>query len=139
TTVLAITWGVLLANLVRPGDYIPAETRVQLLESYESNLSGRTEAAEQVTSQGPLQPVVDIVPRNFFAAASNNSMMLQVVFVAVLIGIGLIQISAEKAKPMLDFMGSLNETVLRIIEMIMNVAPYGVFGLIAALIVDLAG
>lgn len=139
TTVFAITIGVLLVSLIRPGDKIPDETREQLTQSYQYNVEERSQSAEVVLNQGPLQPLVDMVPRNFFAAASNNANMLQVVFVAVLIGIGLIQISSEKAKPLLSFMESLNETVLRIIEMIMELAPYGVFGLISALIVDLAG
>src|SRR5690606_35024800 len=74
-----------------------------------------------------------------FAAASENSQMLQVVFVAILIGIGLIQIPREKARPLLEFFDSLNDVIIRIVDIIMTLAPYGVFALMGGLIVDLAG
>ncbi len=139
TTVIAISIGLAFVNVLQPGKALPVDTREQLKESYKENVAERNQTAEQVLNRGPLQPIVDIVPRNFFAAASDNANMLQVVFVAILLGIGIIQIGKEKAKVLIDFFDSLNDVVIRIVDIIMKVAPIGVFGLMSALIVDLAG
>lgn len=139
TTVFAISIGLAFVNLLKPGKALPVETREQLKESYKENVEERNQTAEQVLNRGSLQPIIDIVPRNFFAAASNNANMLQVVFVAILLGIGIIQIGKEKAKVLIDFFDSLNDVVIKIVDIIMKVAPIGVFGLMSALIVDLAG
>ncbi|TNE70720.1 dicarboxylate/amino acid:cation symporter [bacterium] len=139
TTVIAISIGLLYVNVLKPGKALPVETREQLKESYKDNVADRNKSAEEVLQRGPLDPIVDIVPRNFFAAASNNANMLQVVFVAILLGIGIIQIGKEKAKVLIDFFDSLNDVVIKIVDMIMKFAPLGVFGLMSALIVDLAG
>jgi Na+/H+-dicarboxylate symporter len=139
TTVIAITIGLIYVNVLKPGSALPAETRDQLTASYTQNVMERSEKAESVINRTPLQPIVDMVPRNFFQAASDNSQMLQVVFVAILIGIGLIQISKEKSQPLMSFFDSLNEVIMRVVDIIMKVAPYGVFALISGLIIDLAG
>jgi Na+/H+-dicarboxylate symporter len=139
TTVIAITIGLTLVNLMQPGKALPLETREQLTASYDQTVADRGARADEVLNRTPLQPLVDIVPRNVIAAASDNSQMLQVVFVAILLGIGLIQIAPDKAKPMLDFFGSLNDVIIRVVDIIMLLAPYGVFALMGGLIVDLAG
>jgi Na+/H+-dicarboxylate symporter len=139
TTVFAITIGLTIVNLLEPGASLPQETRDQLTSSYNQAVVDRGAKAEEVLKRSPMQPIVDIVPRNFFAAAADNSQMLQVVFVAILLGIGLIQINQNKAKPLLDFFDSLNDVIIRIVDIIMMVAPYGVFALMGGLIVDLAG
>jgi len=139
TTVIAISIGLVYVNLFQPGSALPVETRDQLTASYSQNVIERSEKAESVINRTPLQPIVDMVPRNFFQAASDNSQMLQVVFVAILIGIGLIQISKEKSQPLMSFFDSLNEVIMRVVDLIMKVAPYGVFALISGLIIDLAG
>lgn len=139
TTVIAITIGLVLVNVMKPGKALPLETREQLTASYDQSVADRGERADEVLNRSPLQPLVDIVPRNIIAAASENSQMLQVVFVAILLGIGLIQIAPEKAKPMLQFFESLNDVIIRVVDIIMMLAPYGVFALMGGLIVDLAG
>lgn len=139
TTVIAITIGLVIVNVMQPGKALPIETREQLTASYDQSIAERGAKADEVLNRSPLQPLVDIVPRNFFAAASENSQMLQVVFVAILIGIGLIQIPREKARPLLEFFDSLNDVIIRIVDIIMTLAPYGVFALMGGLIVDLAG
>ena len=107
--------------------------------SYQENIEGQEEAATEVLDRSPLEFIVDIVPSNFFAAASENANMLQIVFVALIIGIGLMKIPSEKSKILVDFFDALNDVIIKIVEMIMKIAPYGVFALIAAVIVDLGG
>ena len=139
TTAVAVTIGLLAVNILQPGATVPNEMKTKLQETYQSSVSGRVEAAEEVKERSVLQPVVDMVPSNFFNSASNNRNMLQVVFVAIIIGIALIQISKSKAKPVLDFFEGINELVIKLVDNIMLIAPYGVFALIADTITSIAG
>ena len=139
TTAVAVTIGLLAVNILQPGATVPDEMKTKLQETYQSSVSGRVEAAEEVKERSVLQPIVDMVPSNFFNSASNNRNMLQVVFVAIIIGIALIQISKSKAKPVLDFFEGINELVIKLVDNIMLIAPYGVFALIADTITSIAG
>ena len=139
TTVFAVTIGLISVNVIKPGTSLPEETKISLQETYSGSIEERSRSAEEVMNRGPLDFIVDIVPENFFAAASDNSLMLQVVFVAILLGIGIIQIGGEKGQFLITFFDSLNDVIIKIVDMIMKTAPYGVFALMASLIVDLAG
>ena len=136
TTVIAVSVGLLLVNIVKPGESISEKTRTELIQAYDSDAEKKRSAAAENKNAGPLQPLVDLVPSNFVAAASDNKNMLQVIFFSILFGISMILIPSEKAKPIKDFFDSFNEVVLKIIDIIMMFAPYGVFGLLAALIVE---
>ncbi|MCS7082566.1 MAG: dicarboxylate/amino acid:cation symporter [Bacteroidetes bacterium] len=139
TTVLAITLGLLLVNVLRPGQGLPAEMRQELMKSYAANVEQSAQRAQEVQQTSPLQPIVDIVPENLLRAASDNRNMLQIVFVALLLGIGLIGIERSKAEPVRAFFAGLNEVIIRLVELIMRMAPLGVFALITGVIADLAG
>ena len=136
TTVIAVSVGLFLVNIVKPGDTISEKTRTELIGKYDSEADKKRNAAAENKEAGPLQPLVDLVPSNFVAAASDNRNMLQVIFFSILFGISIILIPPNKAKPIKDFFDSFNEVVLKIIDIIMMFAPYGVFGLLAALIVE---
>ena len=125
--------------MLQPGSTVPEDMKSKLQDTYQSSVSGRVEAAEEVKDRSALQPIVDMVPSNFFSSASNNRNMLQVVFVAIIIGIALIQINKNKAKPVLDFFEGINELVIKLVDNIMLMAPYGVFALIADTITSIAG
>jgi Na+/H+-dicarboxylate symporter len=139
TTIFAITIGLTVVNIIQPGNFLPVETQEQLMSGYQENIEGSAKTAQALKEQSPLTFLVDIVPQNFFASAADNGNMLQVVFVAILLGIGIIQIPAEKGKPLITFFDSLNDVIIKIVDIIMLIAPYGVFALMAAVIVDLAG
>jgi len=96
-------------------------------------------AAVEARERGPLQILVDLVPDNFFNAASSNRNMLQVVFVALFLGVGLIQVPAKTAKPLLEAFEGLTAVVIRLVDLIMLIAPLGVFSLIANTITTVAG
>ncbi len=106
------------------------------MEAYASDATARIDAASKQAKQGPLQALVDIVPSNFFEAASSNRNMLQVIFFSVFFGIGLILIPPEKAQPVKDFFDGLNEVILKMVDLIMLMAPFGVLALLAGLVVD---
>ena len=136
TTILAVILGLVLVNTIQPGKSIQEETRQELMMAYEDNASEKRAAAAQQREAGPLQPLVDIVPDNVFKATTNNRNMLQVIFFAVFFGIGLILIPSEKAAPVKAFFDAFNEVILKLIDLIMLAAPYGVFALLAALVVE---
>lgn len=136
TTVTAVSVGLLVVNVVGPGRSITEETRLSLVEGFQDLAQDKIAAAEMEKEKGPLQALVDLVPDNIFAAASANGNMLQVIFFVVFFGIGLILVPDEKAKPVKDFFDGLNEVILKLIDLIMLAAPYGVFALLAALVVD---
>lgn len=136
TTVCAVLLGLLLVNVISPGSSITEETRQELLDGYSGDASSKIEIAAAQKGKGPLQPLVDLVPGNIFNAMTDNTNMLQVIFFVIFFGIGLILIEPAKAKPVKDFVDALNEVVLKMIDVIMLGAPYGVFALLAALVVE---
>ena len=139
TTVLAISIGLIIGNLLRPGETLPTETRDQLMATYGENTDRTLKGAESLKESSPLQPIVDMVPDNIIAAAGNNTAMLQVVFFAVLAGIALISIPKEKAFPVISFFDGVNELTIKIVDFVMLIAPIGVFALMGSLVVDIAG
>jgi Na+/H+-dicarboxylate symporter len=136
TTVLAIIIGLGIVNMVGPGRGLDESTRDNLLNDFAADAGKRIMAAEQQREAGPLQALVDLVPDNIVGAATSNGNMLQVIFFVIMFGIGLILIDPKKAKPVKDFFDGVNEVVLKLIDLIMIAAPYGVFALLAALVVE---
>lgn len=136
TTVIAVSIGLGMVNLIQPGGAISEDTRNDLITSYESDASTRIADAQRQKDAGPLQALEDIVPSNIFAAAGDNANMLQVIFFAIFFGIGLILIPEAVGKPVKDFFDGFNEVILKLIDLIMLTAPYGVFALLAALVVE---
>ncbi|WP_029596638.1 dicarboxylate/amino acid:cation symporter [Flavobacterium sp. ACAM 123] len=137
STVIAVTIGLGLANLIKPGRYINQESRESLIQNFSVDASQKIEMAASAKKNGPLQPLIDIVPDNFFKALSDNGSMLQVILFVILLGIGLILVEEEKAKPVVDFFKGLNDVIMKIIDIIMLFSPYGVFALMASLMVEI--
>lgn len=136
TTVIAVSIGLLVVNGFKPGNTISDETRTELVQAYSNDADQKREIAQEKKESGPLQPLVDLVPSNFLGAASDNKNMLQVIFFSILFGIAMILIPQTKSKPVKSFFDSLNDVILKIIDLIMLCAPYGVFALLASLIVE---
>ncbi|MEJ2113305.1 MAG: dicarboxylate/amino acid:cation symporter, partial [Flavobacteriaceae bacterium] len=138
TTVIAITIGLLLVNTLQPGEGVSESTIVKLTETYANDNSVQskiTEATRQKES-GPLQFLEDMVPDNAFSALSDNKLMLQVIFFAIFLGISMLLIGEKSAKPLKDFFDSLNEVVLKMVDLIMLTAPYAVFALLSSVVVS---
>ncbi|SHN24526.1 Na+/H+-dicarboxylate symporter [Cyclobacterium lianum] len=139
TTALSVTIGLLIVNIFNPGKSLPTDTRDNLMSLYDETAGSKSLEAEQLKEQSPLQPLVDMVPENVFQAATDNASMLQVVFFAIIVGIALIQIPKSKAEPVIAFFAGLNDVIIKIVGFIMILAPYGVFALMASLIVEITG
>ena len=136
TTLIAVSIGLIVVNVIKPGDSISDETRIELINAYESDADEKRAVAEDTKNSGPLQALIDVVPSNIVSAASDNKNMLQVIFFSILFGIAMILIPEKKSRPIKDFFDSFNEVILKIIDLIMSFAPYGVFALLATLIVE---
>ena len=175
TTMCAVLVGLLLVNLLKPGDQTNLEQRIDNRLSYETwvlnndnvafvdqirfykidslkqrinnlNISinnefieEKVETAHKTKSSGPLQFIVDMVPSNIFKSLSSNGLMLQIIFFAIFFGIVLICIPKEKAKPILDLVDGLNEVFLKMVDLIMQAAPFFVFALLAGVVSKMAG
>jgi Na+/H+-dicarboxylate symporter len=136
TTLVAIIIGLSIVNAVQPGTGMPEDTIEKIKEKYEND-EGVTDKLNKASAQkdaGPLQALVDIFPSNIFQAM-GEAKMLQVIFFALFVGISLLLIGEKKAKPMIDIFDSLNEVVMKMVDLIMLFAPYAVFALMANVII----
>ncbi|MCT4614855.1 MAG: dicarboxylate/amino acid:cation symporter [Marinifilaceae bacterium] len=139
STIIAISIGVVLVNIIKPGDAFPIEKKIEYKQKFEKAVSAKTDIAEKVAEESPLQFIVDIIPTNIFKSATDNSKMLQIIFFAILFGICMIAVPHEKVKTVVDFFNGLDTIILKMIDYIMYTAPYGVLALMAGLIVDFSG
>ncbi len=136
TTVIAISVGLAVVNIIKPGKLLPEDKSLEFQQKYADN-AAQTDV--NTGDSGPLQFIIDVVPDNIFRATTENTSMLQVIFFAIIFGISMILIPADKTRPVKALFESLNEIVMQMIHLIMRVAPYGVFALIASITVEMAG
>jgi proton glutamate symport protein len=136
TTVIAISLGLLLVNTIRPGLFISSETRSSIMEEYKVSSGEEVALANNVADKGPLQPLVDIVPDNFFFAASSNENMLQLILFAALFGFALLLVPNENTKVVKQFVDGSYDVIIGIVGLIMKITPIGVFALLTALVVE---
>ncbi len=138
TTVIAISIGLVLVNLIKPGVGIDESTIMRLSDTFanDTGVTSKLDEAAKQQNSGPLQFLVDIVPSNLFEALGNNGAMLQVIFFTILMSIAMLLIGETKAKPLKEFFDSLNDVVLKIVDLIMLFAPFAVFALLANVVVS---
>ncbi len=138
TTTVAVILGLILVNVIQPGEGISEATIDKLTATYENDKSVvmKLEEATRQQNARPLKFVEDMVPDNVFAALSNNRLMLQVIFFTIFMAISMLLIGEKKAKPLKKLFDSLNDVVLKMVDLIMLVAPYAVFALLANVVVS---
>ena len=138
TTVIAISIGLVLVNTFNPGDGVSGETISKLTQTYAGNsgVQGKIAEASRQQAGRPLDFLVDMVPDNAFSALSNNKLMLQVIFLAMFLGISLLLVGEKSAKPLKNLFDSLNDVVLKMVDLIMLSAPFAVFALLANVVVS---
>lgn len=139
TTLIATTVGLGLVNLIKPGNVFPEERQAEYRDRFMSDIADKQLFADEVKDLSPLHFIEDIIPENIVFAAGDNSKMLQIIFFAVLFAIAMVLIPGEKVRVVKEFFSGLNDIILKIIDMIMRFAPFGVFALMAGLIVDFSG
>jgi len=139
TTVIAVSLGLLLVNIIDPGSSFPQEDQQKFEERYGTDVSKKQQDAANVQGESPMQFLVDMVPSNLVSAMSENSRMLQVIFFAIFFGISIILLPENTTAPVTQFFVSTNAVILKMIDLIMEFAPIGVFALLGSIIVDLKG
>ncbi|MEL7472948.1 MAG: dicarboxylate/amino acid:cation symporter [Planctomycetota bacterium] len=129
TTALAITIGLVFANVVKPGTWVNEETRESMAAAGAGEAAAKVGAAQSESSD-LWRTIENVVPTNpFDALASGN--MLQIVFFALAIGIGLSMIPEKQSRPVIVVAQALTDTIIKIIHIVMLFAPYAVFALLA--------
>ncbi len=128
TTALSITVGLLLANLAQPGSFVSEEVRNRLAAEREVEAETSIAVAEGKIATG-WDRLLDIVPRNPAEALADGN-MLQIVFLALVIGIALTLIPDEKARPVMRVCEGMTEVILALVRVVMQVAPFAVFTLL---------
>ena len=136
TTVIAVSIGLTVVNIIKPGKSINNETRIDLLKAYGDDIESKRKLADNQKEIEPLKPLIDLVPDNIFLSLTENKNMLQIIFFSIFFGIGLILLPKKKSKSVKKFIDSLNHVILKLIDIIMSLAPYGVFSLLASLVVE---
>ena len=130
-TAIAVTIGLVLVNTIRPGDYLPEATKNMLMAQYSKEATEKMSAAEQAGAEFGIQTLVNIVPRNPIAAVARpNPDMLALIFMALMTGIALTLIATERGQPVIRVLEGVNEIAVKIINLAMKLAPYGVAALI---------
>ena len=127
STALAATLGLIVVSLVRPGEQLDPAVRQELLQTYATDAASRVQAAQ--TSKFGVETLVNIVTRNPVKSAADLD-MLGIIFFGIVFGAALTLIKEERAKPMIGFLQALNDVVIKIVEIAMRLAPYGVAALI---------
>lgn len=125
TTTVAVTIGLSLASWVRPGDYVASDTIQQAMASAKPMtvpvVSQPVSLADRVVALIPAEPLRAVLERA----------MLQIVVMALCIGVALTSMPSQKAKPILDLLGSVQELSMTIVSWAMAIAPLAVLGLLA--------
>jgi Na+/H+-dicarboxylate symporter len=131
TTAIAITIGLGLGNVVRPGSGLDEGTKAQLLASYQSEALEKIEIAKQKPSV--VETLIRIVPANPVESLAEAN-MLQIIFFALLMGIAVTLVPGDKGKPLIDFFDAVSEAMIQMVHIVMKLAPIGVLALIAAVV-----
>ena len=177
TTLFAVSLGLALVNIIKPGKLkdqdvqmsnrigyelwlkesgIPktpdgiwymekaenADILANATRNYESvkqnsEVLNKTTKANATKEAGPLKFLEDMVPDNIFASLTATGLMLQIIVFAVFFGIALLMLSIEKTKPLILVIESINEVFLKMVDMVMNAAPFFVFALMAGKLSEL--
>jgi Na+/H+-dicarboxylate symporter len=131
TTAVAITIGLSLALLVKPGSRIAPESRDQLAAEFASQAADRVQLAE--TRPGVLDVLLNMIPTNPIGAAAEGNLLALIIFV-IIFGAAVSLVAEERRQAVLGFFGGVNDAAMIVIDWIMKLAPYAVFALIAAVI-----
>ncbi|HET7789605.1 MAG TPA: dicarboxylate/amino acid:cation symporter [Gemmatimonadales bacterium] len=126
STIISAVIGIALVNLVKPGAGVPVAVRQQLIDAYHGQVAGLQAGG---TAKFGADFFVNIVPRNPFQAAASLD-MLGLLFFALIFGAALTLLPEDKSRPVVRLLDAVCEAIIRIIDMAMHLAPYGVFGLI---------
>jgi proton glutamate symport protein len=133
TTIIAICIGLLLANTLRPGAGLSEEARTKLTQSSPEETVAPIDTALKKPTITDI--FLNIIPTNPVRAFVEGR-MLQIIFFALITGICLGLIPSERSRPVIEFFEGVNDVIIKMVHIIMKLAPYGVFALISAVVAD---
>jgi len=132
TTMIAISIGLILGNLIQPGKKLNPQTREELVSAYQTEVEQKVQTKIEFNL---IDQVVNLVPRNIFKAMAD-AQMLQIVFFALMVGLALTLLSQSKSEPVIKFFDGFSDAMIKLVDLIMLIAPYGVFALISATVAE---
>lgn len=132
TTALAIAIGLVLGNLIQPGKQLNPQTKEELVSAYQSELAQKVQTKIEFNL---IDQIVNLVPRNVIKAMAEAE-MLQIVFFALMVGMALTVLSQSKSEPVIKFFDGFSDAMIKLVDIIMKIAPYGVFALISATVAE---
>ncbi len=120
-------------------DYLSESQKANKLTlEQEADLAEKMGAAAEQTESSPLKFFVEMVPENIVLSISNNQLMLQVIFFAIFFGITLVLLPNKTAAPVIGFINGMNAAFVKMVELVMKVAPFFVFALLSGVIAKMA-
>lgn len=131
TTVASIVIGLGVSRIVRPGSFLDETTKATLVAQRSAEAQKRVGAASEARSFWDQAGA--IVPDNPIAAMANTD-MLQVVFIAVVIGAGLASLPRAKSAPVVAVLDAIADAILLFVRWLMKLSPYAVFALMAPIV-----
>lgn len=137
TAVCAVVIALAITNIVRPGTFVSPETKEQLLAQQATTAQARVESAEKFGAENTLwSQILDAFPANPFTALSTGN-MLQVVTLSLLLGIGLTLLHDDQRRKAHEIFEILAAACLKVVGLVMKLAPIAVFCLTAAMVAQL--
>lgn len=130
TTVIAIIIGIVLADVIQPGNSISDETRTELINAYQQQSVAQQDKVSAYQEMGAIEKFLDGFPENIV------SKMLYIVLFSLGLGVLFVIIDDKTIKPVVDGFNKVNGWILKVVDWIMLIAPIGVFALIASLVVE---
>ncbi len=128
TTAVAITIGLVMANIIKPGFRLSAESSEKLMTEFQPDIRAKI---QQKTAISMIDTIINIVPQNPINALASGD-MLPIVFFAVMVGLTLTLVRKEKSDPVVSFFDGFSDTMIQMVHLVMKIAPFGVFALISA-------
>lgn len=127
----AVALGLFLANSLKPGNNLPEHIQTELMASYGETAGMQTIRAEERRNIGEV--LLDIIPDNP-ANSFVRANMLQIIFIAMFMGVVISLLNKAKMKPVISFFEAINDIMIKIVEIVIKMAPFAVFALIAAVV-----
>lgn len=131
STLVALFIGLSIANILQPGVGLSEAAKADLMQNYQLEAEQKVDIAEQRPSI--VDVFLEIIPENPLESMVTGN-MLQVIFFAMFMGIAISLLPKEKMAPVIQFFEGLNDIMIKIVEIVIKIAPYGVFALLAGVI-----
>lgn len=133
TTAIAVSIGLMVSNVVKPGSRIDDATRDALSARFEGDAVSRMQLADEAPRV--IDTLLNIIPRNPIQSAANLE-LLPLIFFTIIFAAAVSVIAPKRREAVITFFEGVNDASMVVIDWVMKLAPYAVFALIAAVVAD---